>query len=72
VEEEATAVQKQRVANKTDYQAVAGVLMSLQSPEASKSKRAAMARHKRSQCSSSRRGEAQGGSRIQTNTLDDS
>ena len=29
-EEEATAVHKQRVANKTDYQAVAGVLMSLQ------------------------------------------
>ena len=29
-EEEATAVHKQRVANKTDYQAVAGVLMRLQ------------------------------------------
>jgi len=29
-EEEAAAVHKQRVANKTDYQAVAGVLMSLQ------------------------------------------
>jgi len=38
-EEEATAVHKQRVANRTDYQAVADVLTRLQT-EASKSKRA--------------------------------
>ena len=69
-EEEAKAVHKQRIANKTDYQAFAGVLAGLQ-----RQVRASVPQWRatrEAKYSSSGRGDAQGCSRIQTNTLDDS